>query len=392
MPSKTIRPKKPIGNTVTTASYTIYKEALADFELSEEYEQQLKDLIETKFPNGLNGLEGDNGELPYNLTAKKCLTHIEGKLKDDGTATVRCYTALLNSLMTREYTDNANGAENWFKEAEADRIMANRLGYPYIPYIFIMSMAQAAFYNSDLDLKDTLAIDVKWKIYSERQKEHKKQSPMILIDEQERHEKETYKYFKNLYNKEFRLLHVSQNPRKTKARAFEATAMENWKSNVEHNLNQVNIGQEDLASALSTAIRDNMSISGETHYSGGSIAIPSAITAESSLTNDRYRQMKDELLDAINTALKTKSQTTYEQRPNSYDQRPKIWRQYKCWCYSCGVNLSHNSNECRSRKFTAHSQHLTATSNNQQGGNGKKDSNWMKWNSPRGEICDNRGP
>jgi hypothetical protein len=143
LPCKTIRPKKPIGDTVTTASYAIYKETLADFELSEEYEQQLKDLIETNFPNGLNGLEGDNGELPYNLTAQKCLIHIEGKLKDDGTTTDRCYTALLNGLMTREYTDNANGAENWFKEAEADRIMANRLGYPYIP-------------------------DVKWKIYSER--------------------------------------------------------------------------------------------------------------------------------------------------------------------------------------------------------------------------------
>jgi hypothetical protein len=51
------------------------------------------------------------------------------------------------------------------------------------------------------------------------------------------------------------------------------------------------------------------------------------------------------------------------------------------------VNLSHNSNECRIRKFTAHSQHPTATFNDQQGGNGKKDGNWMKWNSPRGEIC-----
>jgi hypothetical protein len=165
LPCKTIRPIKPMGDIVTTASYAIYKETLADFEISEEYEQQLKDLIETKFPNGLNGLEGDNGELPYNLTAKQCFTHIEGKLKDDGTATVRCYTSLLNGLMTREYTDNANGAENWFKEAEADRIMANRLGYPYIPFSLIMVIAQAAFHNSDLDLKDTLAIDVKWKIY-----------------------------------------------------------------------------------------------------------------------------------------------------------------------------------------------------------------------------------
>jgi hypothetical protein len=97
--------------------------------------------------------------------------------------------------------------------------------------------------------------------------------------------------------------------------------MDDWKSsvehnlsNVEHNLNQVNMRQEDLASALTAAIRDNMSISGETHtHPGGSIAIPSAITAGSSLTNDRYRQMEDKLLNAITTALQPKSQTTYEQ-------------------------------------------------------------------------------
>jgi hypothetical protein len=63
-----------------------------------------------------------------------------------------------------------------------------------------------------------------------------------------------------------------------------------------------------------------MSISGETTHPGGSIAIPFAITAVSSLTNDRYRQMEDKLLNAINTALQTKSQPTYDQRPqtNSY--------------------------------------------------------------------------
>jgi hypothetical protein len=194
-----------------------------------------------------------------------------------------------------------------------------------------------------------------------------------MIDEQERHEKESYRYFKKLYNKDLQLLHVRQNPRKTTARAYEAIAMDDWRSNVEHNLNQMSIGQEDLATALSANMRDNMSLA--TTHPGGSMAIPSAITAGSSLTNDQYRQMEDKLFNAINTALQTKSQSTYEQRPqaNSYDQRPKLWNQYKCWCYSCGVNLSHNSNECRSRKFTTHSQQPTATFNDQQGGNGKRD-------------------
>jgi hypothetical protein len=152
-----------------------------------------------------------------------------------------------------------------------------------------MGIAQGAFHNCDLDLKDTLAKDVKWKIYSEGQKEHKKQ--IVMMDEHERHEKETYKYFKNLYNKDLRLLHIRQNPRKTTARAYEAIAMDDWRLDVEHNLNQMNIGQEDLATALSANMRDNMSLA--TTHPGGSIATPSAITTGSSLTNDQYKQMKD---------------------------------------------------------------------------------------------------
>jgi hypothetical protein len=148
-----------------------------------------------------------------------------------------------------------------------------------------MSIAQGAFHNCNLDLKDTLAIDVKWKIYSEGQKERRKQSPIVTMDEHERHEKESYRYFKDLYNKDLRLLHVRQNPRKTTARAYGAIAMDDWRSNVEHNLNQMNIEQEDLATALSATMRDNMSLA--TTHPGGSIAIPSAITAGSSLTNDQ---------------------------------------------------------------------------------------------------------
>jgi hypothetical protein len=117
--------------------------------------------------------------------------------------------------------------------------------------------------------------------------------------------KDTRKSHTDTSNKDLRLLHVSQKPRKTTARAYEAIAMDDWRSNVEHNLNQMNIGQEDLATALSATMRDNMSIA--TTHPGDTITIPSAITAGSSLTNDQYRQMKDELIDAMHTALRTKS-------------------------------------------------------------------------------------
>jgi hypothetical protein len=122
----------------------------------------------------------------------------------------------------------------------------------------------------------------------ERQKEQKLQTPMEIIDEKER-----YNHFKRLYNKEQQLLHVSQNPRKTKARAFEATAMEDWKSHMEHDLNQVHIRQEDLATSFTAAIRDNLSLGGETQVPpAGTISILTAISATTELIKCKIHRVR----------------------------------------------------------------------------------------------------
>ena len=56
-----------------------------------------------------------------------------------------------------------------------------------------------------------------------------------------------------------------------------------------------------------------------------------------------------------------------------------ICRQYKFWCWSCGVNLSHDSCNCRTQK----QGHIkNATKDNPQGGNTSKDARYMMWRHP----------
>ena len=63
------------------------------------------------------------------------------------------------------------------------------------------------------------------------------------------------------------------------------------------------------------------------------------------------------------------------------------WRQYKHWCHTYGVNISHNSDGCR-RRSPAHD--LTSTKDNPKNGNVKRNGLWMQWNSPLGVISATR--
>uniref|UniRef100_A0A7S4ASS5 Uncharacterized protein n=1 Tax=Pseudo-nitzschia australis TaxID=44445 RepID=A0A7S4ASS5_9STRA len=61
------------------------------------------------------------------------------------------------------------------------------------------------------------------------------------------------------------------------------------------------------------------------------------------------------------------------------------WRQWKYWCYSCGTNLSHNSQDCHRTKIQLpdHQRYKSiATKENPQGGNSRKDHLWLKWCDP----------
>mmetsp|Transcript_10703 Transcript_10703/g.22826 ORF Transcript_10703/g.22826 Transcript_10703/m.22826 type:complete len:148 (+) Transcript_10703:1272-1715(+) len=60
-----------------------------------------------------------------------------------------------------------------------------------------------------------------------------------------------------------------------------------------------------------------------------------------------------------------------------------VWRQWKYWFYTCGVNLKHNSDGYTQwRKDSNHYAFPNATKDNPQGGNNTGDDLWMQWCSP----------
>eukprot|EP00536_Pseudo-nitzschia_multiseries_P016831 jgi/Psemu1/47993/gm1.47993_g len=71
-------------------------------------------------------------------------------------------------------------------------------------------------------------------------------------------------------------------------------------------------------------------------------------------------------------------------RTNRPDARQPIlqeWKQYKYYCHSCGVNLTHDGQSCYKRRNKADHQE-GATFDNQMGGATRNTDRWLKWNGP----------
>ena len=83
-------------------------------------------------------------------------------------------------------------------------------------------------------------------------------------------------------------------------------------------------------------------------------------------------------LDAIEKQTKQSAQTG-AQRP----ARKRPARQYKYYCYTHGINQSHNGSECKNPS-AQHKDHPGATPCNPCGGCVRNLERWMKWPSPNG--------
>mmetsp|Transcript_10663 Transcript_10663/g.26926 ORF Transcript_10663/g.26926 Transcript_10663/m.26926 type:complete len:511 (-) Transcript_10663:418-1950(-) len=103
---------------------------------------------------------------------------------------------------------------------------------------------------------------------------------------------------------------------------------------------------------------------------------------ENEILNDTYLR-ETSALGKANEILKGKNKRLFQDYCNLCNQHKKLktsthhtsnpgWQRWDFWCYSCGVNLHHNSDGCK-RPKPGHAAHIYATRENPQGGNTKKD-------------------
>ena len=373
LPEIPTRPSEPTEPTRTNLfkfsnQKKKYKEYL-------KYNQEAVDMLERKFPGGLNGLKDDAGNLPIQLPIKAALDHITNNIVAEP---AKDHSRILQGLLTRTYQPNAKGAEDYFVKADSDRLMAKHLGFPYIPYSMIMSAAQTAFAGSDFDSELIHKIDTEWNAKRASNQQYK-----------DTDSRDCYRAFKDHYNKGLKVLYKHKPPSK-KGRAHSAIDQD-WKDQVEGTV-------YELHSALNTIRNSSMDKSTVTPPTE-TICIPAgtastvAMSATTFVTKDMIQQTEDRLMDFMKRTLSNNNNNNNNNNSGgSNNRRGNVRRQtympYKFWCFSCGTNISHDTRDCRTKARQGHDQHLTATINDPQGGNTSRDDRFGKYNGPMGVIVD----
>jgi len=367
----TIKPVVPPRDPTATASKTLNREISRQEKALYrhiEYDTQTINLLVTKFPNGSIGLLDSDGELPWKTTAKSLLDHISGKLHN--TKEVNdSYLQLVQDTLALKHTMSAAGADEYFQTIENTQTMIEQLAYDKLPYQLIIASAQSAFENSGYDLKDILSLSSKWEII----KSEKNYSMRTKI---------AYTAFKKHYNKGLSLLYVHRNTntnhRKGSAHysnsEIDSDDDDDWKSTVQQNYE----GIDELKRAFN-AMNAQDSIPGMIPIPKTSIVGRAA--SNSTITPDKEQDMKNWVMNAINTFKTENGTNTKSTKPTKkvYD-----WRQFTKFCWSCGVNLHHNSPDCDRKKKAGHS--TTATYAKPEEGNVGRNHLWQQWCTPGTNI------
>ena len=368
-------PKVPMFTGELSSTYKFARKVYLE---KVRYNRQAVDIIIQKFPGGLDGMEKE-GELPIDLQAKDALDHLTEQVNLDEDEVNESYNELMMNLLSRKHVISANGAEEWFKQAENDRLMAQKLGFQPIPYGIIISSSLAAFKKSGYNRDATSKISLEWKTKVAQHKYHT--------------DNETcYRAFRKYYNKELSLLYI--NTDKKKGKAFQA-ADATWKREIESDIEQLNSNQHSQAAAYQAELeRKPPAIEIQTG-SGTNVGADSTIASD---RMNRFEQRMEQAMAAMTRALSANAlpSTTATSPRQKYggnktrENRTWVWKQYVFWCYTCGVNLSHHSCGCRRKTREGHGTHPTATYTDPQGGNPNRIELFGKWSSPEGKVCDTK--
>ena len=120
-------------------------------------------------------------------------------------------------------------------------------------------------------------------------------------------------------------------------------------------------------------------------------------STQDSMTMDTMKdicaRMAKEMGEAMMATLKQQPGTAHFQQPrqqyaSTRDVKDRGWRQHTYYCWSCGCNSNHHSNQCK-RRNAGHNE--AATWENKHRGNTKRDWLWLKWVGPDNKTHLNKG-
>jgi hypothetical protein len=382
LPTKPTVPRHPnTEEEMTSAKAYFIKRAETALTLHKAYEKQTKHILEEKFPNSTIGLRDHTGKVPYSTTALTILQNISTKVKDD-IEDNQLYMEVVTGIMEKTYEPSKDGAALYFQDIEDDQFLLQELGQTKLPYSLLIPKAQEAF-HSQHDLKDMIKIARKWKQLATDNNYHSEAN-------------EYWGAFKEHYTQELKLLYMQLTDKQKKGKArYSADAV--WQHNMQDEIDATREEIDTMSVALRSVLNEHASYNKATTPTTVTIPTAALSTVGSALTpGTRQGQGLEQLTAAIVAALQTSNKnqcqlsTTQPTQKKANNNGDQPWRQWNQYCWSCGVQLNHNSSNCKHPR-TGHEDHLSATFNDQQGGNNKRNHLWEKWCGPDIGIYEDKG-
>ena len=157
---------------------------------------------------------------------------------------------------------------------------------------------------------------------------------------------------------------------------YESDDEDDWKSTVQQNHEDI----DEMKRAFH-ALTAQDSIPGMIPIPNSSISGPAASNSTITPPDKGQEDMKNWVMNAINTFKAENGTNNKSTKPTKkvYD-----WRQFTKFCWSCGVNLHHDSPGCDRKKKAGHI--TTATYSNPQAGNVGRNHLWQQWCTPGTNI------
>ena len=384
-------PEKPkYVRSTDCAVQNLYNMDLAYYKNVMFWSQEVIGWVQKRYPKGLVDKEIEHNVLPLNFTAREAFKHIETKVKSEDVAQLE-FEDIMKKHLDMKYKPNANGAEEYFKYAVKLQDEINRLDIGLaLPNTHIMACAMSDFKRSGHDKTNVAKIIMDWK------------GRTIADDEDE------FKEFQAHFNRELKQLyrngntgvkHVANQALESKLTAIEERQAEQDENMLQLHDNQRHVaaraegapGMPPVAKLVSEIIRQ---LGPDTKVNTSTDEAPDVdATARRVVELLRQNNVAAAAAAPVGLPQPSTSSTTAAQNGTSQQtgnrgrsETNPGWRQWKYWCHTCGCNLHHNSDACPPKKQRP-GHVASATKDNPQGGNAKKDRLWMLWCHPSGRTA-----
>ena len=312
----------------------------------------------------------DFDALPLNLTLRLAFDPIMKNVTDVITTREEMLKTNKELLTLTCDAGNDDGIQNYLLEVTkiTRRLAVLNNGKAYDSELLV-AQCQSAIRDSGISKRELRKIDKEW-----------------TKEDTGKDEATRFERFKTYYIAETAILAADEvqgtNNRANSAVAQQLTELEATVTKLKHDNSVLMTNQEDMASHLRSGVPNEISVGGggasvAPSRGGGASVTPAELSVLISQALDQ-REGRDGSNSSRNTGGNNGGNTT----------RDTItwWRQFKYYCGTCGVNLTHGGKKCKSRnKKKEHDETATWDKKESPRTNPKverRDRLWMQWCEP----------